>query len=88
MASICQSARAVHVIDAEIEQVQVLQSDTDFLAYVLCSAWNSRCWTYQEAVLGKRLFFKTKSKRKELRIGDGLLQTDNRSVQSRWLIWC
>lgn len=52
------------VLDAEIEGVVDTGDDTRFLAYILCSIWNSRCWTYQESVLGGRLFFKIRGKRK------------------------
>jgi hypothetical protein len=59
MASIYQSAIAVTVLDDEIQSISATDSATDFLAYILCSIWNGRCWTYQEAVLGKKLFFMT-----------------------------
>ena len=59
MASIYQSAIAVTVLDDEIRTVSASDSATVFLAYILRSTWNGRCWTYQEAVLGKELFFMT-----------------------------
>lgn len=87
MATIYQGARSVLVMDAEIEDVKATESDADFLAYVLCSAWNSRCWTYQEAVLGKRLFFNTQEHRQELRVGETEMDKEGTPVESRWLVW-
>ena len=57
MASIYQDAKEVVVLDAEIKQVTNSGTKSDLMAYILCSVWNTRGWTYQEAVLGKKLRF-------------------------------
>lgn len=57
MASVYQGASCVLVIDAGLETIDISLSDADFMAQILGSPWNSRCWTYQEAVLGEQLLF-------------------------------
>lgn len=87
MASIYHGARAVIVLDAEIQQAckgtldirgrlhrsgrpgragdTRTESGPDITvlcelrARLLCSAWNSRCWTFQEAVLGRSFYVDT-----------------------------
>lgn len=49
-------------------------------AYVLRSAWNSRCWTYQEAVLGRRLYFDTAN-------GFRYLDSIYRTLDTGWTDW-
>lgn len=78
-------AHSVLVLDAEIEGVVDTGDDTRFLG----SVWNSRCWTYQESVLGGRLFFKISSKRKEALTRDTQLlpNVELGSSGLRWLLW-
>lgn len=70
MASIYQDAAVVLVLDAEIEENARPASGREFIAYILCSVWNSRCWTYQEAVLGKKLLYETQNGRKRPHVDD------------------
>lgn len=70
MASIYQDAAVVLVLDAEIEAKAKPTSGREFIAYILCSVWNSRCWTYQEAVLGKKLLYQTQDGRTRPHIND------------------
>jgi hypothetical protein len=70
MASIYQDAAVVLVLDAEIEANARPTSGREFIAYILCSVWNSRCWTYQEAVLGKKLLYETQHGRQRPHIDD------------------
>lgn len=89
MASIYQDAVGVFVVDAEIKETVESHSENEFLGYILCSAWNSRCWTYQEAVLGKRFYFDTRDGMKEPPIHDVKLFTGLSNGYSgvRWLQW-
>jgi hypothetical protein len=64
MASLYQDALGIIVISKEVrEQCAGLPHDssgsTQIMAYILCCAWNARCWCFQEAVLSRRFLFDT-----------------------------
>lgn len=99
-AAIYQDAVGMSVFDAEILDAteayaastganDVTNAESDLLAYVLCSVWNSRCWTYQEAVLGKRLYFNTARGFQKPPVDNLTLLTglDLEGNGVRWLHW-
>lgn len=52
MAEIYGGARAVLVLDPELQRISVTKMEAEqVLAHHLCSPWMSRCWTLQEASL-------------------------------------
>jgi len=95
MASIYQDAIAVLVVDAEIEKMSRYQHGREFIGHILHSTWNSRCWTYQEAVLGRKLLFQTSDGRKKPHIDDVDFFPQMIDVQRfttgqnklRWFLW-
>jgi hypothetical protein len=95
MASIYQDAIAVIVVDAEIEKMSKFQHGREFIGHILHSTWNSRCWTYQEAVLGRKLLFQTSDGRKKPHLDDVDFFPQMIDVQRfttgqsklRWFLW-
>lgn len=58
MAVIYSSAAQVRVLDGELEQVSHEAEPWELIdARILCSKWNTRCWTLQEAALAHRIYF-------------------------------
>ena len=57
MRHVYQNAEAVLVVDKSIQQCSLSASLEEKLLAIYTSAWMQRLWTYQEAVLGKRLVF-------------------------------
>ena len=54
MAKIYTGAMTVLVLDPELQHIKHQgMAIESVLAYVLCSAWMSRCWTLQEASLSR-----------------------------------
>lgn len=52
MAEIYGGARAVLVLDPELQRISVTKMEAEqVVAHHLCSPWMSRCWTPQEASL-------------------------------------
>lgn len=95
MASVYQDAAVVLVVDAEIEKLARSLNGREFIAYILSSVWNSRCWTYQEAVLGRKLVFQTFDGRRKPHINDVDFFAQMVDVQRyttgqskvRWFLW-
>jgi hypothetical protein len=46
-------AKSVLVLDHELLQVSSNCNETELLARIATSAWNTRCWTYQEHILAR-----------------------------------
>jgi hypothetical protein len=88
MATIYRDAVEVWVMDAELQLITPstydhnTQLDCDMLGYTISSAWNSRCWTYQEAVLGPTLQFATAE---EFHTISSAFDTADSDV--RWMFW-
>lgn len=58
MAFIYTSARNVFVLDSELRLSRLATSTSlEIYAYVYCSAWMQRCWTFQEGSLAQKCFF-------------------------------
>lgn len=54
MAFIYSGAKNVLILDDELQEIMLKTIDnTQAIAHVICSAWMSRCWTYQEARLAE-----------------------------------
>ncbi len=54
MAQIYASAQSIVILDHELQQLRHQEmSNSMIFAYMLCSAWMSRCWTFQEGALAK-----------------------------------
>lgn len=54
MAQIYSSAQSIVILDHELQQLRYQEmSNSTIFAYMLCSAWMSRCWTFQEGALAK-----------------------------------
>jgi hypothetical protein len=54
MAQIYASAQSIVILDHELQQLRYQEmSNPTIFAYILCSAWMSRCWTFQEGALAK-----------------------------------
>ncbi|KAE9378363.1 hypothetical protein N431DRAFT_176519 [Stipitochalara longipes BDJ] len=54
MAQIYASAQSIVILDHELQQLRYQEmSNSTIFAYMLCSAWMSRCWTFQEGALAK-----------------------------------
>ncbi|PMD35091.1 hypothetical protein L207DRAFT_131709 [Hyaloscypha variabilis F] len=54
MAQIYVNAGSIVVLDHELQQLQFTQLGTPaILGYLLCSAWMSRCWTFQEGAMAE-----------------------------------
>lgn len=54
MAQIYASAQSIVILDHELQQLRYQEmSNSMIFAYMLCSAWRSRCWTFQEGALAK-----------------------------------
>ncbi|KAL8871472.1 MAG: hypothetical protein Q9174_002701 [Haloplaca sp. 1 TL-2023] len=57
MAQIYVEAQCVLVIDPELQQMEFQNlPDEQIFANVLCSAWNSRSWTFQEACMARTFY--------------------------------
>jgi len=54
-------ASAVVVIDKTIQRCSLTASTEELYAHIYMSAWMQRMWTYEEAVLAKRLIFVLKN---------------------------
>jgi hypothetical protein len=57
MRNVYQNATAVLVLDKSIQTCKTTASTEEILLSIYSSPWMQRMWTYQEAVLGKRLVF-------------------------------
>lgn len=54
MAQIYASAQSIVILDHELQQLRHQEmSNHTILAYLLCCAWMSRCWTFQSGALAK-----------------------------------
>ncbi|KAL8948271.1 MAG: hypothetical protein Q9222_005530 [Ikaeria aurantiellina] len=70
MAQIYVEAQCVLVLDPELQTIDHKGlPDQDIFAYTLCSSWNSRSWTFQEACVA-RVFY--------LQFSDGYCAIDNK----------
>jgi hypothetical protein len=49
-------AHSVLVVDPELRQIPGNMPREELFARILCSPWMSRCWTFQEAAMGPRIF--------------------------------
>ena len=68
MAQTFAGGQATIVLDTELQELEYdsqheLDHERQLSIYgrILCSSWNSRCWTYQEAAMAPILFIKTKT---------------------------
>lgn len=61
MGQVYAGAESILVLDRELQSIrrQDLEQN-EVLAHLSTSAWLTRCWTYQEAVLARRIFFQFK----------------------------
>lgn len=50
-------ASYVLVLDNELMEIKLREDPIESLARIGISSWNSRCWTYQELCLGRRVIF-------------------------------
>lgn len=53
-------AAAVLVLDYELERSQLVPNDQRSRTLIHLSAWNTRCWTYQEYTFAQNTFFQSK----------------------------
>ena len=55
MAKTYASAQAVVILDHELQQIKHLGKPvSELLGLLACSAWTSRCWTFQEGALARK----------------------------------
>jgi len=68
MAKTYASAQAVVILDHELQQIKHLGKPvSELLGLLACSAWTSRCWTFQEGALARKWL---------IQFDDGILRPD------------
>ena len=53
-----QEAENILVLDAELQEVSASASPEEIYVRIACSGWMTRLWTFQEAVLAKKIYIK------------------------------